>query len=397
VSARRLADSDWRLSLVRRLLVVSHPAVLAVNQLSYAQLRLHGWDPFVVAPARWRHEYANEAFEPEVLPQLEGRVVGRRVVLSGQVQRHAYLTRPGRLLSKLNPDIALVEAEPTSVSATQWSEPLVRGDIPFGLQAAENLERPWPLPARVFRRWTLARAAFVAARSPTAAALVHRICPDVPAPVIPHHVPSWPATPRVSHGAFVVGYAGRLVPEKGLHVLIDAASGVAGVVVRLVGNGPLHDELQARAADLRVNLEIDTTVKHEDMAAVYASFDVLVLPSRTTRTWAEQFGRVLVEALWCGVPVVGSDSGEIPWVINSTGGGLIFPEGDPTALRNALVQLRDSPALRRRLAAHGRERARATFSVEAVASALDAALSDALLRSTGRGTSHSFRSHGVRR
>jgi glycosyltransferase involved in cell wall biosynthesis len=365
---------------VRRLLVVSHPAVLAVNQLPYAQLRVHGWDPVVVTPARWRHEYANAAFEPEVLPQLQGRVVGRRVVLSGRVQRHAYLTRTGRLVSKLNPDIALVEAEPTSVSATQWSEPLVRAEIPFGLQAAENLERPWPMPARVFRRWTLARASFVAARSPTAAALVHRIRPDVPAPVIPHHVPSWPEAARASHGAFVVGYAGRLVPEKGLDVLIDAASGVAGLVVRFVGNGPLHGELQARAANLGVHLEIDTTVKHEGMAAAYVSFDVLVLPSRTTRTWAEQFGRVLVEALWCGVPVVGSDSGEIPWVINSTGGGLIFPEGDATALRNALVQLRDSPSLRRELAAKGSERARATFSVEAVAGALDAALTEALVQ-----------------
>ena len=66
------------------------------------------------------------------------------------------------------------------------------------------------------------------------------------------------------------------------------------------------------------------------MAAGYAQLDVLVLPSHTTPTWKEQFGRVIVEALWCGVPVVGSDSGEIPWLIELTGGGLVFPEGDPT-------------------------------------------------------------------
>ncbi len=56
---------------------------------------------------------------------------------------------------------------------------------------------------------------------------------------------------------------------------------------------------------------------------------MLALPSRTTPTWKEQFGRVIVEALWCGVPVVGSDSGEIPWLIELTGGGLTFPEGEP--------------------------------------------------------------------
>jgi glycosyltransferase involved in cell wall biosynthesis len=114
------------------------------------------------------------------------------------------------------------------------------------------------------------------------------------------------------------------------------------------------------------------------MAAAYASFDVLVLPSRTTDTWVEQFGRVLVEAMWCGVPVVGSDSGEIPWVIGSTAGGLVFPEGDVGALREALVRLRDSAALCRELAERGAERVRAQFSVEAVARQLDLALCEAV-------------------
>jgi glycosyltransferase involved in cell wall biosynthesis len=169
-----------------------------------------------------------------------------------------------------------------------------------------------------------------------------------------------------------------LVEQKGLDLVIDAARGLEGVAVRLVGNGPLRDELQARARGAGVELEIDTTVKHEGMAAAYAGFDVLVLPSRTTLTWVEQFGRVLVEALWCGVPVIGSDSGEIPWVIGSTGGGLVFPEGDVRALREAIVRLRDTPGLRRDLAVRGAERARSQFSVEAVAERLHLALSRAL-------------------
>jgi len=83
--------------------------------------------------------------------------------------------------------------------------------------------------------------------------------------------------------------------------------------------------------------------------------------------WAEQFGRVLVEALWCGVPVIGSQSGEIPWVIESTGGGLTFPEGDVDALRGCLEVMRADPALRTRLAKRGRERVERMFSVDAVA------------------------------
>jgi glycosyltransferase involved in cell wall biosynthesis len=356
------------------LLVVSHPAVLAVNQLPYAELRGHGWEPFIVAPARWRNQYSAAAFGPEVLPELRGRVVGRRVLMPGRVQRHIYVTSPSRLLRSLRPQVAFVEAEPTSASAAQWSRAIARAGIPFGLQADENRDRPWPLPARVFRHRALARAAFVAARSPAAAALVQRVRPGLPAPVIPHHVPAWPASARSERATFVIGFAGRLVPEKGLEVLIDAVAGIDGALVRLVGNGPMLAQLRRHAAQRSVALEIETTIRHEQMPTAYAGFDVLVLPSLTRPTWSEQFGRVLVEAMWCGVPVVGSDSGEIPWVIGTTEGGLVVPEGDATSLHDALVALRGSPSLRRTLGERGRERVREQFSVEAVARELDRSL-----------------------
>jgi glycosyltransferase involved in cell wall biosynthesis len=358
----------------RRLLVVSHPAVLAVNQLPYAALSERGWEPFLVTPARWRHEYSDVTFSPEVLPALEGRVAGRRVVLTGKVQRHLYLTRIKHLIRTVRPAVAFVEQEPTSVSGFQWGTVLHREGIPYGLQCAENLERPWPLMARLIRRSTLASASFVVSRSPAAAAIVSGVQPNMPTPVIPHHVPAWEPAPDGDRDGFVIGFAGRLVPEKGLDVLIDAAAGIEGAAVRLVGNGPLRDELQRQAAERGVKLEIDTGVTHEQMASAYAGFDVLVLPSRTTPTWAEQFGRVLVEALWCGIPVVGSDSGEIPWVINTTGGGLVFAEGDPGALRDALNRLRGSPVLRKQLGDRGREEVRRQFSVDAVAAGLERAL-----------------------
>ena len=105
-----------------------------------------------------------------------------------------------------------------------------------------------------------------------------------------------------------------------------------------------------------------------------------MLPSLSTPVWEEQFGRVLVEAMWCGVPVIGSDSGEIPWVIESTGGGLVVREGDVGALRAAVVRLRDDPTLCRELARRGGEQAMARFSVESVARELDVALRAAMRR-----------------
>ena len=81
--------------------------------------------------------------------------------------------------------------------------------------------------------------------------------------------------------------------------------------VLLAGNGELREQLaQMNGPDVDVQIYADLV--HEDMAPA-SEMDVLVLPSHTTPRWAEQFGRVLVEALWCGIPVVGSSSGEIPW------------------------------------------------------------------------------------
>jgi glycosyltransferase involved in cell wall biosynthesis len=107
------------------------------------------------------------------------------------------------------------------------------------------------------------------------------------------------------------------------------------------------------------------TLEHDQMARGYAQIDVLVLPSRTTPSWKEQFGRVIIEALSCGVPLVGSDSGEIPWLIELTGGGMTFPEGDCEALAERLGTLRADAALRRNLAAAGREAVERLFSVPA--------------------------------
>jgi glycosyltransferase involved in cell wall biosynthesis len=99
--------------------------------------------------------------------------------------------------------------------------------------------------------------------------------------------------------------------------------------------------------------------------------DVLAVPSRTTETWAEQFGRVLVEAMLCGRPVVGYESGEIGWVIRTGGGGIVVPEGDIDGLAAALSELQHSPEKRAELAARGIEGAERHFSVRAVADALE--------------------------
>ena len=372
-----MAESPRQKVPTRRVLVVSHPAVLAVNQLPYEELLRRGWGVRLVVPAKWRHEYAPAGFASERLEGLGDRVARCRVINPGAVQRHVYVTSPSRIISSFQPDVAFVEEEPTSLAGFQWGWALHRAGVPFGLQADENLDRPYHAVARALRQWSVRRAAFIAARSPNASLLLQAHGAKLPTPSVPHPVPRWDPVAHDAPHPFTVGFGGRLVAEKGLRVLVAAVEGMPGTRLRLVGNGPLAAELRgAKIPDGSV--EVVTDIPHSRMAEAYASFDVVALPSLTTDTWAEQFGRVLVEALWCGVPVVGSDSGEIPWVIATTGGGIIVPEGDVKALRAALVQLRDDPALRRQLARDGRAAVERTFSMEASTDALEAALSRAI-------------------
>jgi glycosyltransferase involved in cell wall biosynthesis len=357
--------------MTQRLLAISHPCVVGVNQEVYRELRRRGWEVTLVVPRAWRHEYSPEPVVPEAIEGLEGTLRPTRVALPGRPQRHVYLTRCRSLCAQVKPDVAFVEAESFSLAAIQWSLTLSRQCVPFGVQAAENIDRSLPAPVRWQRARVLRQAAFVAARAGGAGKLAASWGARGEVRLAPHAVPGWEVTPTVGERPFTVGYAGRLVESKGLLDLLAAVRSLeAPVELLLIGNGELRGQLEGQQLPGSLVRVLDD-VPHERMASGYARFDVLALPSRTTPTWKEQFGRVIVEALWCGIPVVGSDSGEIPWVIEQTGGGLLYPEGDSDALADRLRQLRADPELRRRLARTGRKQVEALFSLPAATDALE--------------------------
>src|SRR5437588_5461095 len=347
----------------RRLLVVSHPSVVSVNQIVYRELARRGWDVTIVVPSRWRHAYSLDTVAPQPLAGMEGALRPTPVLFPGRPQRHIYLARAGAICDEVRPDVAFLEAEPFALPAFQWARALARRQVPFGVQCYENIDRALPAPVRRLRSRVLRDAAFVAARSRTAGELARSWGARGEIGFAPPAVPAWERPPREpGQRPFTIGYAGRLVESKGLFDLLAAVRALAEPVeLLLIGAGELREQLEGQPIPgSRVRVVDDLT--HEQMPEGYARLDVLVLPSHTTATWKEQFGRVIVEALWCGVPVVGSDSGEIPWLIELTGGGLVFAEGDDVALAERLEELRADPALRARLAAGGRATVERLFS-----------------------------------
>jgi glycosyltransferase involved in cell wall biosynthesis len=360
-----------------RVLVVSHPAVVDVNQEVYRELQRRSWDVKLVVPSHWRHEYSESRVEPRALPGLEQALMPLGVAQAGRAQRHVYLARCGAICARLRPDVAFLEAEPYALAAAQWGGALRRHGVPFGVQCYENIDRPLPRAVRWLRSRVLRDASFVAARSQSAADLVRGWGARGEVEIAPPPVPGWPQAPPHGRRPFTIGYAGRLIESKGLTDLLAAVRRLqAPVELLLIGNGELRGALEGQPVPGSAVRVLDG-YSHDQMADAYAQVDVIALPSRTTPTWKEQFGRVIIEALWCGVPVVGSDSGEIPWVIGLTGGGLTFPEGDIEALAARLRELREAPELRRSLAAAGRAAVERRFTVPAATDPLERLLRDA--------------------
>ena len=174
---------------------------------------------------------------------------------------------------------------------------------------------------------------------------------------------------RLGLHQFVIGYAGRLVPEKGLRVLMDALRSFKGQFdLLVVGSGEMENELRAWASTLPTgkNLHLQKSVPHAQIPELMQAMDVFVLPSLTTPQWKEQFGHVLIEAMACEVAVIGSNSAEIPNVIGPS--GIVVPEGDSNRLCAALQQLADNASKRIDLANKGRLRVLEKYTNEKIAS-----------------------------
>jgi glycosyltransferase involved in cell wall biosynthesis len=179
---------------------------------------------------------------------------------------------------------------------------------------------------------------------------------------------------------FVVGFVGRFVEEKGLLTLVEALAGLKDLPWKwvLLGRGELRETLIQKATELGIQdrLIFVESVPHDQVQNYINLMDTLVLPSETTYKfktltsvgWKEQFGHVLIEAMACKVPVIGSNSGEIPHVIGN--GGLIFPEKNIEILRDCLQQLMEKPNLAKDLGEKGYQRVIEQYTNTALAKKL---------------------------
>jgi glycosyltransferase involved in cell wall biosynthesis len=272
----------------------------------------------------------------------------------------------------VRPDLLHFDEEPYNLATYLGARSARRAGVPLVFFTWQNLLRRYPPPFSWMERSVYRDAAAAMAGSAAAAEVLERKGYRGRVAVIPQFgVDPGELSPdghRRPDGTFTIGFLNRLIPGKGPDLALRALEQLPGDTrLVMVGDGPLRGEVEEEIArrGLQSRVELRGRVASSDMPALYRSLDVVILPSITTPNWMEQFGRVLTEAMARGVPVVGSDSGEIPRVIGEA--GLIVPEGDAAALAAALTRLHDDGALRARLAEQGRQRVLERFTNEQVA------------------------------
>ena len=326
----------------------------------------------VVTTTRWHEAGVDvEAVADDLFPVFKARPL-----FSKHIQLFAYDPRP--IISALRrhrPHLIDLNHEPYSIACAEvltlcrWFAP----DAVVVMQTCQNILHAYPPPFNWLERRAFNRVAAANICSESVREVLEMKGFRKPATIIPFGVDTSAFVPRGgtrrAKGPLTIGFVGRMLPGKGVTILGKALSLLKSEnwQVLLVGDGPQRAEFETtlREQGLIDRARFTGAVSFDEVPALYNEMDLLVVPTQTTERIREQFGRVIVEAMACGLPVVGSTCGAIPEVIADA--GLVFAEGDAAELAKAIQRMLADAALRERCATKGKARVHENYSWDVVA------------------------------
>jgi glycosyltransferase involved in cell wall biosynthesis len=351
-----------------RVLTIGHSYCVALNRALVREVaRGQDFEVTVAAPSFFYGDLRPIVLEAEPAGSPL-RVVPLDTRLSGFIHIFRYdgaklraLIREGQF------DLVHAWEEPYVFAGYQIAKALKNSPARFCFRTAQSYVKRYPPPFGHFERAVLARSqGWIAGASLVFDAMLKKGFPRETGRILNLAVDAKEFQPLSSTMRAevlqelgleppVVGFVGRLTAAKGLEILMQAMERVGRSRpwnLLLLGSGDYEHKVREWAARngwperLKVML-----AKHGDVPRYLGCMDLLVAPSQTTKNWREQFGRMIIEAFACGVPVVGSDSGEIPYVIGDA--GKVVAEADVEGWASAIGELLDSPAARQELSQRG--------------------------------------------
>jgi glycosyltransferase involved in cell wall biosynthesis len=342
-------------------LMISKALVVGAYHKKLEEMVRLGISLDVVIPEKWGNQSA------EIIQGNRYRIHVYHAVYSGKNHFH-YYPDLSKLIEEIKPDIIHIDEESYSFITYLVMRKAHALGIPAVFFNWQNISKKYPFPFSAMERYSLKYAAAgIAGNKEAKDILLDKKC-AIPIHIIPQFGVDSKIFSKINqsglrktivgkNNTFVAGFSGRFVEEKGIRDLIYACSKLPSEVhLVLIGGGPLRNELFQLASSLNMKerFHIIDSVVSTDMPKYLNILDCLVLPSLTWKNWKEQFGRVLIEAMACEVPVIGSSSGEIPNVIGKA--GFIFPEGDISSLQKILTDLMNNRTLRVKIGKAGRKR-----------------------------------------
>ncbi len=355
-----------------KVLIVSKACVVGAYQTKLEAIgQQDGVDLSVVVPKIWKEAGGDIELEKSHTNGYDLQVLP--MALNGLYHMHFYPTL-GKLIRSLQPDIVHMDEEPYSFVTWHGFRQAQKVGAKTLFFSWQNILRSYPPPFRWMEKQILQQADYAQMGNAAADVVWRAKGYRGPSEIFPQFGVSLDLfEPKQAADSasrpFVIGSASRRVNQsKGIDLILRAAAHLQGDWrVRIAGDGDERAALEQLARDLGIadRVQFDGIIGSEDVPAYLQQLDVLVLPSRTTATWKEQFGRVLIEAMATSVPVIGSDSGEIPFVIGDA--GIVFPENDLAALTEHLQTLCDSAEIRLTMAQKGRQRVLDHFTQKQIA------------------------------
>lgn len=376
-----------------KILFTWHAAVEPEYRKLFKEMSTLGHELVVVTPRSWTEGGRAQRIDKE---EKDGyTLLPLPVMFENRVKRFFYpsILRQIRLLYGFKPDILHIFEEPYSLSCFQFTalSKALRPEARVIVESFENIKMPQRFPFSFTERFVLKRADMLIAipgegkdvwASKGFSKPILQVPVGLDANLFKRTGDSITGCEFLDKRDRVrIAYVGRLTRDKGVDLLIEAVASLVNTLVDcellIVGSGD-KDVFKSLAERLGIPHKVIfiDAMQNRFLPALYSKTDILVLPSRTTEHWKEQFGRVLTEAMACEVAVVGSSSGEIPEVIGDA--GLVFKEGDKDALAGVLKSLVEDEGLRKAFGQSGRRRVLENFTWKKVAQGLTKVYNEAL-------------------